>query len=85
MLITIRLLIPAWDNDPQYTVPLGENLSHVVNGKGIYGLSYFFWTIGVPWLRHFSIMHIRALTTVTSDILIILPLFALRSNAELFL
>jgi hypothetical protein len=85
VLIAIRLLIPAWNNDPQYTASLGENLSHVVLGKGVYGLSYFFREIGMMHLRNFSLLDIRELTIFTFGILIILPLFALRRNGELFL
>jgi hypothetical protein len=85
MLVAIRLLIPAWNNDPQYAAMLGENLSHVVMGKRIYGFTDSFREIGLVWLRHFSLLDIRLLTTFTFGILFILPLFALRSNAKLCL
>src|SRR5260370_12114456 len=85
VVIAIRLLIPAWNNDPQYTAMLGENLSHVVIGKKIYGLSDSCRDIGLVWLRHFSLLEVRKLTVFMFGILIILPLFALRSNAKLFL
>jgi hypothetical protein len=85
VLLAIRLLIPAWNNDPQYVAMLGENLSHVVGGKRIYGFSDSFREIGLVWLRHFSLLDIRLLTTFTFGILFILPLFALRANAKLCL
>ena len=85
VLVAIRVLIPAWNNDPQYAASLGESLSHVVIGKRIYGFSDSFREIGLMHLRNFSLLDIRELTVFTFGILIILPLFALRRNGELFL
>jgi hypothetical protein len=85
VLIAIRTLIPAWNNDPQYVALVGAQLAHVVGGKTTYSFSDFFWEVGVPRLRHLSLSYIREMTVYTWGILFILPLLALRGNAKLCL
>lgn len=80
--VGMRVLIPNLASDPAYTSKLPYNVASAYN----HGMGFGYWEsakVVISWKMHqLSGWQAKALTVNTFGILLLLPLFALRENAE---
>ncbi len=86
LLIGIRLLIPAWNNDPSYIASLPERLWLVQFGSSQYGLLWYLREIAPERSRYLSVQALMFFTVRPFGIIVaMMPFFAFRKNLYLFL
>jgi hypothetical protein len=85
-LIAIHLLIPAWNDDPDYIATLSIQLWNVQDGSPIYHYVAEFKAEGLPRFQRLDHRTIASYTLYSfGPALVLLPLFAVRKNLPLIL
>jgi hypothetical protein len=85
-LIAIRLLIPAWNDDPDYIATLSIQLWNVQDGSPIYHYVDEFRAEGLPRFQSLDRQTVASYTFYSfGPALVLLPLLALRENLPLIL
>jgi hypothetical protein len=83
-LIAIRLLIPAWNDDPDYIATLDIQLWNVQDGSPIYHYVDEFRAEGLPRFQRFDRRTVASYTFYSfGPALVLLPLLAVRKNLPL--
>ena len=85
VLLAIRLLIPAWNDNPNYLATLPENVRYIHPNDASYHYLDIFRRYGLEWFRHPSGGDARVITVGTFGLLFVLPLFSVRRNIPLLL
>lgn len=86
LILTLRIAIPAWNEDPEYVAAIGPNLSTVQLGTSSHDYLDALQRVTAWRFSEQSMLEmVRELTWGSGGILWVLPFFALRKNAELLL
>ncbi|MFX1385402.1 MAG: hypothetical protein ACFFBP_23540 [Promethearchaeota archaeon] len=85
VLIAVRLIIPAMNEDLVYLSTLNEKLKMVYKGMSSYNYRELFYSVGVNRFQNLSYKALKAYSVGTFGVFIMLtPFFAIKKNGLLF-